>query len=166
MDAIECIKTRRSIRKFKPDTVPRKAIMEIIDCGRHAPSSRCSQPWQFVVVTDDKTKQELAALKGQRPGGWMESAPAFIAVCTGLSLSKRWVEDGSIAAENMLLAAHALGLGACWVAMRYEDTARNARIQKALGVSENIFPICLIALGYPAEEPEPKQLKGIHSMVR
>jgi len=166
MDAIECIKTRRSIRKFKPDPIPRKTLMEIIDCGRHAPSSHGSQPWQFVVITDDKTKKELAALKGQQPGGWMEDTSVFIAVCTDLSLSKRWVEDGSIAAENMLLAAHALGLGACWVAMRYKDTALNAKIQQALGVGENIFPICLIALGYPDEEPEPKKLKDIHSMVR
>ena len=166
MDAIECIKTRRSIRKFKPDPVPRKLLMEIIDCGRHAPSSRNSQPWQFVVVTDQKQKEEIALVKDKNKESWLSKAPLLIVVCIDLSLSHFWVDDGSAAAENMLLAAHALGLGGCWVTTNYRDPVFTAKIQKALGASENLFPVCIVALGYPDEEPHPKELKPLHSVVR
>ena len=60
MDAIDCIKTRRSIRKFKPDKVPRETLMEILDCGRRAPSSMDKQPWQFIVIKDKSKLEELA----------------------------------------------------------------------------------------------------------
>ncbi len=171
MDAIECIKTRRSIRKFKPDPVPRKLLMEIIDCGRHAPSSRNSQPWQFIVITGSKQKEELAAIRKETavPCDWVVNAPVLIAVCVDLERCSptRWIETGSVAAENMLLAAHALGLGGCWVVMRYDFKPQlNAKAQKALGIGGNIMPVAVLALGYPDEEPKPKQLRDIHSMVR
>ncbi|MFC2175271.1 nitroreductase family protein [archaeon] len=167
MDAIECLKTRRSIRKFKDKPVPKNLLNEVLDCARHAPSAMDGEPWQFVVVTDRKQKEELSLLKKSHPSHWLVDAPTVIAVCIDLSKSpKRWIADGAIAAENILLAAHALSLGACWVAMRFEDTALNAKIQKALGVAENIFPICLIPIGYPDEEPHPKQLKPLDSMVK
>lgn len=166
MDAIQCLKTRRSVRKFKPDKIPRKTLMEILDCARHAPSSMNSQPWQFIVVTSEKQKQELSKLK-PRPSPWIVEAPAVIGVCVELMRSRsHWIEDGAVAAQNILLAAHALGLGACWITMRFEDTALNARIQKALGLDANTFPICLIALGYPDEEPNPRELRDLQSMVR
>ena len=168
MDAIECIKTRRSIRKFKPDPIPRELLNEVLDCARHAPSSMGKQPWLFVVVKDHAQKERLAELKAKSYASpWMVDAPVLIGVCADLSKSpKRWIADGAIAAENILLAAHALGLGACWIAARYDDTSLNAQFQKALGVGENVFPLCLIALGYPDEEPHPKQLKSLDSMVR
>ena len=171
MDAIECIKTRRSIRKFKPEPVPRKLVMEVIDCGRRAPSSRNSQPWQFIVITSDKQKEELAAIRRKTsvPCDWMADAPALVAVCVDLEQCSptRWIETGSVAAENILLAAHAKGLGACWIAMRYDFKPQlNARIQSILGVGANVMPVAVLALGYPDEEPKPKQLRDIHSMVR
>ncbi|MCK4327190.1 MAG: nitroreductase family protein [Candidatus Diapherotrites archaeon] len=167
MDAITCIKTRRSIRKFKPKPVPRELLNEVLDCARHAPSACDGEPWLFVIVKDRKQKQELSTLKKPHPSHWMVDAPVLVGVCVDLSKSpRRWIADGAIAAENMLLAAHALGLGACWIAMRYDDSPLSAKIQKALGVGENIFPICLIALGYPDEEPHPKELHNLQSMVR
>ncbi len=167
MDAIDCIKTRRSIRKFLSDSIPRDLLNEVLDCARHSPSAMNSQPWTFVVVTNKKQKQELSSLKKSHPSPWLVDAPVVIGVCIDLSRSRtRWIADGAIAANTMLLAAHALGLGACWVAMRYEDTALNARIQKTLGVDANIFPVCLVALGYPDEEPHEKSLRSLHSIVR
>ena len=165
MDAIDCIKTRRSIRKFKPDPVPRETIMEILDCARHSPYAG-APAWQFTIITDPKQKQEVVALKKTFPSPWAVNAPVLIGVSVDLSQSKRWIETGSIAATTILLATHALGLGACWVAMRYDDTILNARIQRALGLSENVFPICLIALGYPDEIPKEKHLRDLHSLVR
>lgn len=167
MDAIECMKTRRSIRKFEQRPVPRELIMGILDCARHAPSAMNSQPWLFFVIEDAKKKQALATLKKTHPAPWLVDAPVVIAVCVDIGKSRtRWVEDGSIAASHILLAAHALGLGACWVGMRFEDTTLNARIQQALGVEGSIFPICLVALGYPAETPAPKELKRLHEVAR
>ena len=165
MDTIECIRTRRSIRKFRPDPVPRKLLMELIDCARHAPCTG-PQPWQFVVVTDPNQKKEIVSLKQSHPSPWAADAPVLIGIFVDISKSGRWIEAGSAAATTLLLAAHAKGLGACWVAMRYTDTAVNARIQKAFGVRDNFFPVCAVALGYPGEEPKPKQLKPLQSMVR
>lgn len=167
MDAIDCIKTRRSFRSFQDKPVPRELVMEVLDCARHAPSSMNSQPCQFIVITDRKQKEALAALKKIHPSPWLVDAPVVIGVCVDINKSRtRWIEDGAVAAENILLAANALGLGACWVAMRYEDTSINARIQQALGAGSNMYPLCVVAMGYPAGEPEPHELRDLHSMVR
>ena len=109
MDALEAIRRRRSIRRFTGARVPRADLETIIDAGRLATTGGNRQPWDFVVVTEPATLQQLAAADR-----WMAEAGAVIAVVLDRA-SRWWVEDGAAAVENMLLAATALGYGACWV---------------------------------------------------
>jgi nitroreductase len=148
MDALEALKTRRSVRAYLAKPVPRFVLEDLIDCGRLAASANNLQPWEFVVVT------EAAALKwlGQTAnhGAFIASAPACIAVfCRD---TKYFLEDGSAATQNILLAARAHGLGACWVAGDKKPYAQD--VSRRLGVPEGCRLISLIALGYPAEDPQ------------
>ena len=112
MDAIEVLKTRRSVRVFADRPVDRRILEDLVDCARLAPSARNVQPWEFVVVDDRQKLRELAALTDH--GRFIAQAPACIVVLC--QTTKYYLEDGSAATENLLLAAHAYGLGACWVA--------------------------------------------------
>ena len=167
--ALDVIMTRTSIRSFTGDAVPQEQLETILKAGMAAPTAMNSQPWKFVVVTD---KEKIAQVFG---GGWrpemFTTAGAVIVVC-GETTSMRkpfgqpdapeeempnmfWYEDCSAAAENILLAAHALGLGAVWTA-GYPAEERIAPIQEALGIPEKVKALCIIPVGVPAENPEPK----------
>ena len=150
--ALDVIMTRTSIRNFTGDPVSREDLETILKAGMAAPTAMNTQPWRFVVVTD---KEKIASTFGQGPrSGAFTTAGAVIVVC-GLSEQMFWFEDCSNAAENILLAAHALGLGAVWTA-GYPAMERIAPIQTALEIPENVTPLCIIPVGVPAENPEPK----------
>ncbi|RKY01307.1 nitroreductase family protein [Candidatus Poribacteria bacterium] len=147
MDAIEALKTRRSVRSFKPDPVPREVIEEIIDCARLAPSAMNLQPWEFVVVTDESMRKRIADLTDY--GKFIAQAPVCIAVfCKDV---KYYLEDGCAATENILIAARARGLGSCWVAGDKKFYAES--VAELLGVPKGYKLVSLIALGYPDREP-------------
>ena len=108
MDALEAIRKRRTVREFTGEEVPRDVLVKIVDAGRLAATGRNMQPWEFIVVTDrEKIKYFSIDIK------WVEKAGAVIAVVMDPA-SRWWVEDGSAAVENMLIAATALGYGSCW----------------------------------------------------
>ncbi|HEY8419644.1 MAG TPA: nitroreductase family protein [Clostridia bacterium] len=142
MDAIEAIKTRKSVRNFSSRPIPNTIIYDIIDCARLAPSAKNLQPWRFVVVTDQRMKQAIATITDY--GKFLEKAPAIIAVFC--SETKYMVEDGCAATQNILLAATAHGLGSCWVA------GHNKHYEKSVGILLNapkdMRLISLVALGY------------------
>lgn len=167
--ALDVIMTRTSIRSFTGESVSQEQLETILKAGMAAPTAMNSQPWRFVVVTD---QEKIAQVFGQGPRiGMFNTAGAVIVVC-GESTSMRkpfgqpdaeevemenifWYEDCSAAAENILLAAHALGLGAVWTA-GYPGMERVAPIAKALGIPEKVIPLCVIPVGIPAESPAPK----------
>ena len=168
-DIFKVIKTRRSIRKWKKKKVPKRLIMKILDLARYAPSSHNSQPWEFVVVDDKrKIKQLMKARNGE--SNKMEP-PLIIAVCVDIKRSPfRWIEDGSVAAENILLVAHALGLGAVWLtAYKHPIYLKRSKIEKTivkvLGLPKFIRPLCLIAMGYPDEKPAEKPMRELKTMI-
>ncbi|MCX6089493.1 MAG: nitroreductase family protein [Candidatus Atribacteria bacterium] len=147
MDIFDILKTRRSVRRFKADPVPREMIEEIIDCARLAPSAVNIQPWEFIVVTEPERKKAVADLTDH--GKFIKEAPVLIAVFC--RKSKYFLEDGSAATENILLAAWAIGLGSCWVAgdkKPYVDLVRDT-----LSVPVDYTLVSLIPLGYPVEQP-------------
>ncbi len=147
MDAIEAMKTRRSVRSFKPDPVPKEVIEDIVDCARLAPTALNYQPWEFIVVTDPQMRKRIADETDY--GKFIAQAPICIAVfCRNV---KYYLEDGSAATQNLLLAAHAHGLGACWVAGDKKPYA--SRIAELLGVPSGYKLVSLVAMGYPAEKP-------------
>ena len=151
MDALDCIHTRRSIRKYEKREVPEALVREVISAGMAAPSAKNEQPWHFVVLTDRALLEKASDLHIYAK--MVRDAPVAILVCGDLALEKskdKWVQDCSAAAENMLLAAHALGLGAVWVAV-YPSEDRVAFLKEMLGLPESVFPLALIPLGYPAQ---------------
>lgn len=149
MDAIEALKTRRSIRAFKKEPVDAGIIQEMVDCARLAPSARNVQPWEFVVVRDPEKLRELAHLTDY--GRFIAQAPVCIVVLS--KTTKYYLEDGSAATQNLLLAAHALGLGACWVAGDKKPYAE--KVLALIGAPKDYKLISLVPLGYPGEAPQP-----------
>jgi nitroreductase len=143
MDALEALRTRRSCRRFAARDVPRDLVEKVVDAGRLAATARNDQPWEFVVVTDPAARREIAGMTDYGP--FIADSPVCIAVlCTD---TKYYLEDGSAATQNILLAAHALGLGACWVAGDKKPYA--PKIAGLLGAPEGIRLVALVALGWP-----------------
>lgn len=156
MNTLEAISTRRSIRKFKDGPIPPEDVKEILAAAMMAPSAGNAQPWQFVVVTD---KNKLTRLKDINPHAAMAAqAPMGILVCGDLSLEKfpgYWVQDCSAAIQNMLLAAHAKGLGAVWAGI-HPIAERVLGFKKMFGLPEPVIPLGFIVMGYPDQEMESK----------
>lgn len=156
MDALEAIRTRRSIRNFTGDPIPRQDLEALIDAARLAPSGHNEQPWDFIVVTDRAMIDQLKVA-----AGWMEKACAIIAVVLDPS-SRWWLEDGSAAIQNILLAAHALGYGACW--LEGYTLPLEAKFKTLLGVPEDKRLLTLIPVGVPKERPE-KEKKSLSAVL-
>ncbi|MGQ9574210.1 MAG: nitroreductase family protein [Thermoguttaceae bacterium] len=153
MDALQAIRTRRSIRKYQDKAVPEQMVRELLEAAMLAPSARNAQPWQFVVITD---RGVLAKVPKVNPNAWMaKDAPLAILVCgdTTLELSAGyWPVDCAAATENILLAAHALGLGAVWTGI-YPRQKRMDGFRGLLGLPEHVIAHSLVVIGYPAERP-------------
>jgi nitroreductase len=148
MDAIEMLKTRRSVRAYTRAPVPRKIIEDIVDCGRLAPTANNVQPWEFVVITDPELLRRIAVITEY--GKFIADAPVCVVVLS--RDTKYYLEDGSAATENILLAARAHGLGSCWVAGDKKPYA--SEICRLVGAPRGCKLISLIPIGYPAESPE------------
>jgi nitroreductase len=152
MDAIEVLKSRRAVRAYSGEPVPRKIIEDIIDCGRLAATAINIQPWEFVVVTAPAMLRRVAEITDY--GKFIAGAPACVVVlCQD---TKYYLEDGSAATQNILLAARAHGLGACWVAG--DKKAYASDICRLVGAPQGYKLVSLVPLGYPAESPDkPKR---------
>jgi nitroreductase len=152
MDTMEAIRTRRSIRKFTDRPVERELVMELIEAAMYAPSAGNEQPWQFLVINDRALLDEVPHIN---PNAAMaREASVAILVCGDLTLEKFqgfWVQDCSAAAQNLLLAAHAKGLGAVWTGI-YPMEDRVEKMRNLLGLPGHITPLALIPLGYPNKE--------------
>ena len=152
MDAIDAIHTRRSIRRFLDKPVSEEFVQKLLAAAMQAPSARNQQPWQFVVIDD---RDVLAKIPAFMPNAAMVSgAPLAILVCGDLSLEKSegyWVVDCAAATENMLLAAHALGLGAVWCGV-YPRQHRMDGLRNLVGLPENVMAHSLVVIGQPAEQ--------------
>jgi len=153
MDAIEVILSRRSIRKYKKKAVPKKLIDELLNAAMHAPSACNEQPWHFVIINNREVLNEVP--KYHPHSHMIREAPVAIVVCVDLNLTKEdkvwWVQDCSAAAENILIAAQAKGLGAVWLGV-YPKDDRVKGTQGLLALPQNVIPLCIIPIGYPAEE--------------
>ncbi len=151
---LEAIKTRRSIRKFKKDKVPPRLLKEVLEAARWAPSARNSQPWRFIVIADEDLRRRVA--NATTAGKFLAEAPLGIAVAVDTRATRHPAEDGAAATMNILLAAHALGLGACWIGSHgspYEE-----EVKRMLGIPEGWTLLSIIALGCPDERPASRRL--------
>lgn len=156
MSALDAIRTRRSVRAYTDAPVSDALVEEIIACGMQAPSACNEQPWQFVVVRD---KALLAKVGGINPyAAYAKNAPVAVLVAGDTTLDKcggYWVQDCSACAENMLLAAHALGLGAVWTGI-YPLSERIAAFRTLFSLPETVTPLALLVMGHPTSTPAPQ----------
>lgn len=156
---VENILTRTSIRKYQARAVEAGKIDTLLRAAMAAPTAMNKQPWHFVVVTD---KEVLKAIGGERGAERFANVPLAIVVCGDLNKAPQgpgrdfWIQDTSAATENILLAAHAMGLGAVWTSS-YPREQRYKEIQAAINAPEHIVPLCVVLIGYPDEQPAPKQ---------
>ena len=152
MDAIEAILTRRSVRSYTDHPVPEDIIQLLLEAAVSAPSANNQQPWQFIIIED---REILKSIPSVHPySGMLNHAPLAIVVCGDLSqarLGGYWAQDCSAATQNILLAAHALGLGAVWLGV-YPRQERQSAINKIFELPSHIQPFSLISIGHPAEE--------------
>jgi nitroreductase len=159
LEALEALKGRRSVRVYEEKAVPKNTLEEIIDAARLAPSANNIQPWEFVVVTDKATRKKIADLTDY--GKFIAQSGACVAVfCKDV---KHYLEDGSAATENILVAAHALGLGTCWVAGYKKAYAEPVR--KLLGVPDGHNLVSLISLGFPSVKAEAHDKRGVQEVL-
>lgn len=168
MDVLDAIKNRRSVRAFTTKNAADKTVETLIDAARHAPSAGNLQPWEFVVVRSREQKQKLveAALNQT----FIEEASAVIVVCADQARVKpRYgsrgenlycLQDTAAATQNMLLTAHSLGLGTCWIGAFNEQQAA-----EALNLPKHVRPVAIIPVGYPAEKPQTPTRKQINQII-
>ena len=163
MDLYEAINTRRSVRKWQDRPIENDKLNRILEAGRVAPSASNRQPWKFIVVRDQQTRERLAVAAEQR---FVARAPVVIAV-VGVSPARMMscgiagdAVDCAIAIEHMAHAATAEGLGSCWIGHFNQEQAR-----EILGVPNTMSIVELLPMGYPADEPRPRDRKSMSDVV-
>lgn len=153
MEALEAIMYRRSVREYTGEQIPKENLLKIVDAGRMAATGGNKQPWEFIVVTEKKT---INALKVAAE--WMEKSAAIIAVVLDPA-SRWWIEDGSAAIENILIAATALGYGSCW--LEGWTLPREDEFKRLLDIPEEKRLLTLIPIGvplsWPTREKKPRE---------
>ena len=165
--ALETIFARKSVRSYTDQKLSQDQIETLLKAAMAAPSGMNLQPWRFVVVTDQAVKDALAGPRG----GMISQAAAVFVVCGQTTMSMRpfgqpdaepaetengnWTADCAAATENLLLAAEAIGLGAVWTAC-YPYAERMDNVREVLGLPENVSPYCVVPVGYPAGDDQPK----------
>ncbi|MDA8100670.1 MAG: nitroreductase family protein [Nitrospiraceae bacterium] len=153
MDTFDAILGRRSVRLYTSKPVSESMVAELLKAAMAAPSAGNEQPWHFVVITE---RTILDAIPAFHPySAMLKHASVAVLVCGDLRLEKYkgcWVQDCSAATENLLLAATAKGLGSVWTAI-YPFDERIAGIRKLLNLPDEVVPLSLVPLGYPAQNP-------------
>ncbi len=152
MDVLEAIYTRRSIRKFSGEPVSDQDLEAVFRAGFHAPSAHNGQPWEFVIIKDKNKFDEIA--KVHPYAKMLPQAEVCIIVCgdkNKQTMTGLLIEDCSAAIENILLAAHGLGLGAVWCGL-YPITQLTKKIKKVCSLPNNIIPVGMVVLGQKGEE--------------
>jgi len=157
MELFEAIYTRRSVRSFSSQEISEQDLTKIIDAGRWAPSACNVQGWRFIVVDDPHTKRSLIDLGA---ASFLEKAPLGVLVVYDNQTDNLeyadYVQSAAASIQNMLLAAHALGIGGCWIC----HLPRKEELRSLLAIPSHYDPIAYVALGYPQREPKPKERKA------
>jgi nitroreductase len=164
--SLELILSRRSIRKYTAVPVMERDVDDLLRAAMAAPSAGNQQPWHFIVITE---RELLEAISGFHPyAGMTAEAPLAILACGEPALEKHpgnWMLDLSAAVENLLLAAHAKGLGAVWVGI-YPVEERMRPMRELLGVPSHVVSFALIPVGHPAESKPPSGRFNVHRIHR
>ena len=165
MDFFELVQKRYSVRAYKPDPVEDDKLHRVLEVARLAPTASNRQPFQIIVIHTAGREAELRRIYGK---SWFAQAPLLIAICAIPAQS--WVRrdsknyadvDVTIAMDHLILAATNSGLGTCWVAAFDPAAAR-----EVLHLPAGVEPIAFTPLGYPADQPGPKERKSLPELVR
>ena len=166
MEYSELIATRYSVRSYRPDPVEDKKLQVVLEAARLAPTAANRQPIQIIVMHTAERKEEIGKIY-RRP--WFVQAPIVIAVCA--ISSQAWVResdrfnarliDAALVADHLILEATNQGLGTCWIAAFNVEAARSV-----LGLPDEAEPVIFTPLGYPADQPDPKERKPLQELVR
>ncbi len=155
MDVYECIRSRRTVRQYKPDPVPERVIRKILRAGRWAPSSSNSQPWNFVVITEPATIARLAEVATQGP--FLADAPLVFAIVMAPDAPRPQLDAGR-ALQQMELVAWEEGLGTCFVGVRAEE--QQVGVKEILGIPEDYHLITLMPYGYRTGLPSGRSQRA------
>ena len=155
MDAINALFTRRSTREFTEQPIESEKLHQILDAAMSGPCCVNARDWSFVVVTEKAKLQKMAEANGE-PARPLKNAAAGILVCGDLERAFRfakdyWIVDGAIAAENICLCSHALGIGSVWLGT-WPQMDRVQRQRELFDLPDTVIPHSVIALGYPVED--------------
>ncbi len=163
MDLLEGIYTRRSVRQYTKEPVEREQLLEVIKAGMWAPSGLNNQPWRFVIVTGEEVRRKLS--KQTKSDYIIDKAPACIAVFLDKSAVYHEVKDHlamGACIQNMLLAAHALGLGAVWLG---EILKNSDAVRKLLGLPDTMELMAVVVMGTPTEQKRSSSRKDIQEVL-
>jgi nitroreductase len=161
MDFMELVKKRKSIRKYKPDPVPKKDIEYILEAARQAPSWANRQCWRYIIVSDEATRKKITTRE------WTAKAPIIIVGCGdpakagNMDEKPYYMLDMGISMEHLILAAAEKGLGTCWIGGQFNEKV----VREALGIPDSHRVVALTPLGYPDESPAAKDRKALAEMV-
>ncbi len=176
MDVLEAINTRRSVRSYTKELITEEELNSLLKAAVRAPSAGNRQTWRFVVVRDTGTIEKLyrAASYSSQDQTFVKKAALVIVVCADLDTYKRssvpyrergidlfCIQETAAATQNLLLAAHALGLGACWVSLFDEE-----QVGEALNLPDGVRPLVLIPTGHTKSKAKPKPRKPLEEVVR
>jgi len=159
MSLLNVILSRRSIRRYENKDISEEVLQQILETGRQAPSAANRQPIHFVIVNDHDTLKFLCDTLFSR---FVKYAPLAIVGCADIKslLTGKWaVVDTTIAMQNMVIAAWALGIGSCWIGACNEE-----KVKELLKIPDKWKVVALVTLGYPAEQPKPRKKKSFEEM--
>ena len=164
MDVFQVIKTRRSVRAYKPDAIPEESLKKVLEAARLAPSAKNAQSWKFIVVQDEKKRKELAEAAANQT--FVGEAPVVIAA---VALEPNYIMscgvpayavDLSIAVDHMTLVAVEEGLGTCWIGGFDQE-----KVREILKIPSKYKVVALLPIGFPADSPGPKIRKSFEEIV-
>jgi nitroreductase len=159
MSLIDSILTRRSIRRYENKDIPEEMLHQILEAGRQAPSAANMQPVRFVILKDYEAKRKLSNRRFSR---FIKDSPVVIAGCANVGhiLTGKWaIVDATIAMQNMVVAAWALGIGSCWIGSFDEK-----KVKQLLNIPKSWKVVALITFGYPDEQPKQKRKKRLEKL--
>ncbi len=149
MNTLEAIKTRRSIRKYKSDPLSKEQVETLLRAAMQAPSAGNGQPWEFILIESQENREAIANM---HPYAHMaKEAPLYILVCADVTKSRYpdfWQQDCAAAIQNILLAAHSMGLGTVWTGI-YPEEARTKAFMQKFNLPSSVLPLGGIVVGYP-----------------
>ena len=153
MEVLEAIEERRSVREYKPSSIPKEHLKKILEAARLAPSAGNRQPWRFIIVRKPEQKEHLANIAQNQM--FLADAGVIIVALADAEASPKWFkQDVMIAIEHMVLTSTSLGYGTCWIGAFQED-----QVKQLLEIPERISIVALLPIGIPNEKPQPKPRK-------